>query len=94
MSKASIRKKKKIQADRDSSKKLREMFARKKVCKFCGKKGKEIDYKDATFLRTFMAESGRILPSKNTGNCHKHQRLTAKAIKRARNVGLLPFMNR
>jgi len=94
LSKASIRKKKKIQADRDSSKKLREMFARKKVCKFCVKKIKEADYKDATFLKTFMAESGRILPRKNTGNCPKHQRMTAQAIKRARNAGLIAFMNR
>ncbi len=94
MSKASIRKKKKIQADRDSSKKLREMFARKKVCKFCVKKVKETDYKDTVFLKTFMAESGRILPRKNTGNCPKHQRIMAKAIKRARNAGLLTFMNR
>jgi small subunit ribosomal protein S18 len=94
LSKASIRKKKKIQADRDSNKKLREMFARKKVCKFCVKKLKEADYKDAAFLKSFMAESGRILPRKNTGNCAKHQRMTAKAIKRARNAGFLAFMNR
>lgn len=94
MSKESIRRKKKIQADRDSSKKLREMFARKKVCKFCVKKIKEVDYKDTALLKTFMAESGRILPRKNTGNCPKHQRLTAKTIKIARNAGLLPFMNR
>jgi small subunit ribosomal protein S18 len=94
LSKASTRKKKKIQADRDSSKKLREMFARKKVCKFCVKKIKEVDYKDATFLKSFMAESGRILPRKNTGNCPKHQRMVAQAVKRARNAGLLAFMNR
>lgn len=94
MSKLSIRKKKKIQADKDSNRKLRDMFARKKVCKFCLKKVKDVDYKDTTFLKGFMAESGRILPRKNTGNCPKHQRMTAKAIKRARNVGLLPFMNR
>ena len=87
-------KRKKREEERDASRKLRDMFARKKVCKFCIKKVKDIDYKEASFLKGFMAESGRILPRKNTGNCPKHQRLTAKAIKRARNVGLLPFMNR
>lgn len=94
MSKLSIKKKKKIQADRDSAKKLRNMFARKKVCRFCLKNASSIDYKDTTLLRGLMADSGKILPRKNTGNCPKHQRMTAKAIKRARNVGLLPFMVR
>ena len=94
MSKLSIRKKKKIQADKDSNKKLRDMFARKKVCKFCVKDIEEIDYKDTAFLKGFMADSGKILTRKNTGNCQKHQRITATAIKRARNAGLLPFMVR
>ena len=94
MSRLSVRKKKKIQADKDSSRKLRNMFARKKVCRFCLKDANNLDYKDATLLKGFMAESGKILPRKNTGNCPKHQRMTAKAIKRARNAGLLPFMVR
>jgi small subunit ribosomal protein S18 len=86
--------KKKTRNNRNSSKKLRGIFARKKVCRLCLKKVDSIDYKDTALLKGFMADSGRILPRKTTGNCPKHQRLTAKAIKRARNAGLLPFMNR
>lgn len=88
------RKRKKRDEDKEASRKLRDMFARKKVCKFCVKKIKDADYKDTAFLKGFMAESGRILPRKNTGNCSKHQHMTAKAIKRARNAGLLAFMVR
>ena len=65
---------------------------KKKVCRLCVKKIDEVDYKDTVLLKTFMAEMrGRILTRKTTGTCPKHQRKVAKAIKRARNAGILPF---
>ncbi|MCH5282349.1 MAG: 30S ribosomal protein S18 [Treponema sp.] len=63
----------------------------KKVCRFCYNKSK-IDYKDADTLRRFTTERGKILPRRNTGTCAKHQRELARAIKRARNICLLPFV--
>lgn len=57
---------------------------RKKVCKFCVEKVKEIDYKDTGRLIKFITERGKIVPSRMSGNCAKHQRLLARAIKRAR----------
>lgn len=64
---------------------------KKKVCLFCENKGKAIDYKDVATLRKFVTESGKILPSRQTGTCPKHQRELTVAIKRARNIALLPF---
>lgn len=66
-------------------------FFRKKVCRFCSNKAK-IDYKDADGLRRFTSERGKILPRRITGTCAKHQRELALAIKRARNICLLPFV--
>ena len=66
-------------------------FFRKKVCRFCANKAK-IDYKDADGLKRFTTERGKILPSRITGTCAKHQRQLAAAIKRARNICLLPFV--
>ncbi len=74
--------------DRDSGK-LR--FIRKKVCRFCGEKVDEIDYKDTTRLMKFISERGKIIPSRVSGNCAKHQRLLARAIKRGRQIALIPF---
>ena len=62
-----------------------------KVCSFCADKVEVIDYKDVNKLRKFITEKGKILPSRQTGVCAKHQRALAKAIKRARVMGLLPF---
>ena len=67
------------------------VFFRKKVCKFCVRKIK-IDYMDADALRRFTTDRGKILPSRITGNCARHQRRLAKAIKRARVLALLPFV--
>ncbi len=64
---------------------------RTKVCRFCEQGIDDIDYKDVGLLREFLSSSGRILPRRRTGNCAKHQRRVAKAIKRARYVALLPF---
>lgn len=69
----------------------RRVMFRRKVCRFCADKGLKIDYKDTRVLSGFVSERGKITPSRITGNCASHQRLLTIAIKRARNVALLPF---
>jgi len=64
---------------------------RKKVCSFCVDKVDSIDYKELGRLRKYITERGKILPRRISGNCAKHQRQLTIAIKRARNVALLPF---
>ena len=64
---------------------------RRKVCSFCVDKVDHIDYKDVAKLRRFVTERGKILPRRISGNCAKHQRQVTVAIKRARNIALLPF---
>ena len=64
---------------------------RKKVCAFCVDKVEAIDYKDVAKLKKYVTEKGKILPRRMTGVCAQHQRALAKAIKRARVMGLLPF---
>jgi len=61
------------------------------VCQFCIDKVKAIDYKEVMLLRQFTARSGRIVARRKTGACAKHQRMLAKAIKRARHIALLPY---
>ena len=63
---------------------------RRKVCRFCADR-LPIDYKDLRTLGNFVSERGKIIPSRITGNCAGHQRQLTTAIKRARNVALLPF---
>ena len=65
---------------------------RKKVCTFCVEKGAVIDYKDTARLRRFTSERGKILPRRTTGTCAAHQRLLTVAIKRARQIALLPYV--
>ena len=64
---------------------------RKKVCVFCGKDN-VIDYKDTAKLKKYVSERGKILPRRITGNCAKHQRALTVAIKRARHVALMPYV--
>ena len=64
---------------------------RRKVCSCCVDTVDHIDYKDAAKLRRFTTERGKILPRRISGNCAKHQRQVTLAIKRARNIALLPF---
>ena len=64
---------------------------RRKVCSFCVDKVEHIDYKDVAKLRRFITGRGKILPRRISGNCAKHQRQVTVAIKRARNIALLPF---
>lgn len=67
------------------------MRRKKKVCSFCIEKADSIDYKDVNKLRKYVTERGKILPRRISGNCAKHQRMTTEAVKRARNIALLPF---
>jgi small subunit ribosomal protein S18 len=69
----------------------RQYFRKKKVCKFCVEKMDFIDYKRADILAQFVQERGKILPRRMTGVCSRHQRWLGVAIKRARNIALLPF---
>ena len=64
---------------------------RKKVCVFCGKDN-VIDYKDTNKLKRYVSERGTILPRIITGNCARHQRALTTAIKRARHLALMPYI--
>ena len=75
--------------DRDSFKKK----PRKKVCQFCADKVDCIDYKDVAKLRRFISERGKILPRRITATCAMHQRELTEAIKRARQIAILPYTN-
>ncbi len=70
----------------------RPAFRRRKVCPFCGSNAPKIDYKDVKLLQRFLSERGKIMPSRITAVSAKHQRELARAIKRARNLALLPFV--
>jgi small subunit ribosomal protein S18 len=65
---------------------------RRKVCQFCADKICDIDYKDIVKIRKFISERGKILPRRISGVCAKHQRQLTIAIKRARCIALLPFV--
>ena len=65
---------------------------RRKVCAFCADKVEHIDYKDAAKLRRYTSERAKILPRRTTGTCAHHQRQLTEAIKRARQVALLPYV--
>jgi len=67
---------------------------RRKICRFCEKQVKRIDYRDERILRRYVSERGKIVPGRVTGVCAKHQRWLSNAIKRARVMALLPFTSR
>jgi small subunit ribosomal protein S18 len=69
----------------------RQFFRKKKVCRFCVERIDFIDYKKAEMLQPFVQDRGKIMPRRMTGTCSKHQRWLGVAIKRARNIALLPF---
>ena len=75
----------------DSPMKRRGGRRRKKVCVFCGKDN-VIDYKDVNKLKRYISERGKILPRRITGNCAKHQRALTVAIKRARDMSMMPYI--
>jgi small subunit ribosomal protein S18 len=66
-------------------------YHRRKVCRYCADSSLAIDYKDPRTLRLFTTERGKIIPRRISGNCAKHQRMISMAIKRARNIALLPY---
>jgi small subunit ribosomal protein S18 len=66
-------------------------YHRRKVCRYCADSSLVIDYKDPRTLRLFTTERGKIIPRRISGNCAKHQRMIGLAIKRARNIALLPY---
>ena len=75
--------------DDDSMPRVRRI--KKKVCMFCADKNLELDYKDAEKLKKFISEKGKILPRRVTGLCAKHQREVTVAVKRAKQIAILPF---
>ncbi len=77
---------------KNKGKRKKKTFFRKKVCRLCENKVETIDYKDVKLLRLFVSERGKIIPSRISGTCAPHQRKVTAAIKRARNIALLPFV--
>ena len=69
----------------------RRTFSRRKICRLCADKSLVIDYKNFKLLRYFVTERGKIIPRRISGNCARHQREVTVAIKRARNIAILPF---
>ena len=65
---------------------------KRKVCRFCERNLRDIDYKDVDILRRYVPERGKISPRRMTGTCSYHQRKLAIAIKRARLMALLPYV--
>ena len=76
--------------DRDRDRDRPRVF-RKKVCRFCSDKGGHIDYKEVESIQKFLTEKGKIIPRRITGNCSKHQRIMARAIKLSRHSALIAF---
>ena len=70
----------------------RTLFRRRKVCKFCADKIDDINYKDVKLIGPFVPERGKILPRRISGTCAKHQRKLQTAIKRARQIALIPYV--
>lgn len=87
---------KKRRKDKDKDKKMKHRTPRfqtlRKKCRFCADKKITIHYLNHQLLRRLITERGKITPSRITGSCAKHQRKITKAIKRARTIGLLPFL--
>ena len=67
-------------------------FRRRKVCKFCADKIDDINYKDVKLLSPFVPERGKILPRRISGTCAMHQRKLQTALKRARQIALIPYV--
>lgn len=74
-----------------AKKKDLRLITRKKFCRFCVEKTRTIDYKDTKRLEAFVSERGKIVSSRYSGNCAKHQRRIAEVIKKARFLSLLPY---
>ncbi len=68
------------------------MLKKKRICRFCEEKVEYIDYKDDKRLMRFTTEQGKILPRRTSGTCSKHQRQLITAIKRARELAIIPYV--
>ena len=79
---------------KDSRQNLLNLKQRKRYCYFCKENINDIDYKEVSMLRKFVSDKGKIRPKRSTGNCAQHQNLIAKAIKRAREIALMPYFSR
>ena len=77
-------------ARKKARKSTKKGFVRRKVCRFCADSTLVLDYRDAKTLRLFISETGKMIPRRISGNCARHQRPLALAIKRARHLALLP----
>ena len=71
---------------------LRRRTGKRKVCRFCADSALVIDYKDANLLKYFISDRGKIVPRRISGNCARHQRKVTLAIKRARQIALIPYV--
>jgi len=69
----------------------RRRVKRRKACTFCVDKATYVDYKDVMRLRKYITERGKVLPRRVTGNCARHQRVMTVAIKRSREIALMPY---
>ena len=69
-----------------------KIIVKPKICKFCSNPDWAIDYKDVNRLRSFVSERGRIIPKRISGSCAVHQRKITAAIKKARDISILPFV--
>ncbi len=81
-----------IQRKRKTTRRKKTFIRKKKRCRFCLDKTKAIDYKELDRLSRFITERGKILPSRISGNCAGHQRMLARAIRRARSIALMPYI--
>ena len=79
--------------DRDDERGGGRRFGRRRVCRFCADNTIPIDFKDTNTLKYFTSERGKIIPRRISGNCQKHQKQVARAIKQARNVSLMPYVS-
>ena len=87
----SVKARLRARARKKARKSRKKMFNRRKVCRFCADKRVSVDYREPKTLRLFISETGKITPRRISGTCSKHQRQLAGAIKRARQIALLPY---
>lgn len=85
-----LRKKRDDKKDKKDNKKEKKRF-RRKICKFCVEKQLLVDYKDIAKLQRCLTEKGKIISRRISGNCARHQRLVSRAVKRAREIALVPY---
>ncbi len=86
----SVKARLRAKARKKARKQRKRGFLRRKVCRFCADSSLKIDYRDPKTLRLFITETGKMIPRRISGNCARHQRPLAIAIKRARHLALLP----